>query len=227
VIRTWAGIACGMWAACAAPARGAIWKATVELGTVGVYAEMNDATDPVVVLIRVENHSKLQSVPISEYFVQMMDGKNRYLRPVTADDVASVHLQRLREDLPRYGGEIDTLLGSIRADYPQEKIVAVYGRLQEFFAHGHPLRWRRQVENWFLARRESTPVEFQAAQDEVTAIGTLSRNYLWPRDVAPQAVYTGTLFFERSTQDPVSIYFQIGKEFLGTKMVQSAGGDAK
>jgi hypothetical protein len=207
----------------ALPVRAAVWKATVEVGGLVVYAELNDATDPVVALIRVENRSKLKSIPISEYFVQMVDGEGRRLRPVTADDVVSEHLERIRSLLPRYASELDRLVGSIRADYPQEKIVTAYARLRNYFSQGRPVGWRAQVESWLLAKRESTPAEVQAAQQEIEAIGEISRNYLWPRDLAPQATYTGTLYFERSAKDPVSIYFQVGEDFLGTKMTLASG----
>lgn len=208
--------------ALAAPVPAAVWTATVQLGTLSVSAELNDATDPVVVLVRVENLSKLKSVPVSEHFVQMQDGAGRRLRPVSADDVVSDHLQRIRELLPQQARELDRLVGSIRADYPQEKIVTVYARLRNYLDQGCPVGWRTQVENWVLARRASTPEDLKAAQLEVERIAWVSRNYLWPRDVAPQAVYTGTLYFERSAQDPVSIFFQVDKDFLGTKMTQAA-----
>ncbi len=100
--------------------------------------------------------------------------------------------------------------------------MTAYARLKNYLDQGRPLSWRTQVENLLLARRASTPEDLQAAQQEVERIGWVSRNYLWPRDVAPQAVYTGTLYFERSSRDPVSIFVQVDKEFLGTKMTQAA-----
>jgi len=204
-------------------ARAAIWKADVQLATVDIYAEMNDDTDPVVVLIRVENHSKTESVSVSRYFVQMTDGQNRPVRAVTADDLVSERLRRLRRLMPQNVHEIDALVGEIQADYPQEKIVSVYARLKQFFAQGRPTGWRTHVENWLLGTRYGSPKELRTTEDVVEDIGDISRNYLWPRDVAPDSVYTGTVFFERSIQDPASIFFEMNKQFLGKPMTLAKG----
>lgn len=213
-------LAASLVAGSAAVSGAAVWKAEVQLGMADIYAEMNDDADPAVVLIRVENHSKTESVSVSRYFVQMTDGQNRPVRPVTADDLVSERLRKLRRLMPENVREIDALVGEIQADYPQEKIVSVYARLKQFVSQGRPTGWRTHVENWLLGTRSASSRELLTAEDVIEDIGNVSRNYLWPRDVAPDSVYTGTVFFERPLQDPASIFFEMNRKFLGKPMTQ-------
>jgi hypothetical protein len=208
-------------------ARAAVWKSTGQIGLTGFAAEVDDSKNPMTVAIRVENHSKLQAVSVSRYFVQMTDGGNKPLRPVTADEIVSDRLQKLRELLPQNVNEIDKMMGEIQADYPQQKIVDVYGRLKQFMAQNRPTGWRSSVENWVAGKRYSTDDELKAAQVIIEEIGGVAKNYLWPRDVAPDTVYNGVVFFERPPQDPLHIFFEIDHQFLGTAMTLDSGDAAK
>jgi len=78
-------------------AEAAVWKSTGQIGLTGFSAEVDDSKNPMVVAIRIENHSKLTAVSISRNFVQMTDGDNKPLRPVAADEIVSDRLHKLRE----------------------------------------------------------------------------------------------------------------------------------
>gem|GEM_PF-4792311 len=201
------------------PAAAAVWKADGQVGFIHFFVEMHDEQDPVTVLLRIENHSKVQSFSVSRYFVQMTDSDNQLVRAVSGDEVVSNYLRRLRQLMPQNEHEINELLGGIRADYPQEKIIEAYGRLKGYMQKGRPVGWRSQVENWFMGRPGSKSQQLQEAEGLIEAIGDLGKNYLWPNDIAPDASYTGMVFFERPVKQPVSIYFQMGEQFLGTKLV--------
>jgi hypothetical protein len=197
-------------------ASAAIWKATGQIGLLNVDAELRDEQAPVMVFIRIENQSKLAPIAVSNAFVQMTDGKNQRLRPVTPDELVSEHLQKLRQLMPQDVPELNDILGNIQADYPQEKIVAVYGRLKQYLEQGRPRGWRTDLQNWLVGSRASSTDELREASVIVEEIGRLAENYLWPRDVAPQGIYTGLVFFEKPTAEPPSIYFQLGDKFIGT-----------
>jgi hypothetical protein len=210
------------------PAFGAIWKTRATLGLVDIYVEMNDREDPVTVLLRVENHSLVEQLPITARFVQLTDGDQKWLRPVGAEEVVSGYLEQIRHQLPRSAREIDARLMEIKADYPQEKLVRVYGELTNYLQQDRPLTWRTQLENWLLARRASRPEEIQSAGELVERIGKLSQSYLWPTEVAPGATVTGMLFFRRPLKQPAHIYFQIGKtgqEFFGATLELAASDE--
>ncbi len=216
------------WLAAAVfPAQAATWKANGQIGMIGFAAEMDDGKNPVTVFIRVENHSKLSPVTISRYFVQMTDGDNKPLRPVTADEIVSDRLHRLRSLLPQNVNEIDTMMGEIQADYPQQKIVAVYARLKQFMTQNRPTGWRTRLENWFAGTKFSTDEELKQAEVLIEDIGALAQTYLWPRDVTPDTVYTGVVFFERVPKDPKHIFFEIDHQFIGTTMVMVDGDSSK
>jgi hypothetical protein len=83
------------------------------------------------------------------------------------------------------------------------------------------------VENWVAGKRYSTDDELKAAQVIIEEIGGVAKNYLWPRDVAPDTVYNGVVFFERPPQDPLHIFFEIDHQFLGTAMTLDSGDAAK
>lgn len=210
------------------PCQAAIWKAGGKVGLTGIQAEMNDGNTPAAVMIRVENFSKLAPVTVSRYFIQMTDGQKTPLRSIPPDELVSGRLERLRQILPQYVHEINQMLGEIKADYPQEKLIAVYAQLREFMAHGRPQDWRSGLQNWLEGVRGSTtPAEIAEANRLIEEIGDLARNYLWPRDVAPNAVYNGLVFFDVPVHGPPFIYFQMGQEFIGWPMVMEAGGPQK
>lgn len=50
----------------AAPAAAAIWKVQFTIGFADIYAELDDAQDPAVVLLRVENHSLTQPLKLGQ-----------------------------------------------------------------------------------------------------------------------------------------------------------------
>jgi len=208
-------------------AHAAVWKSTGEIGLTGFSAEVDDSKKPMTVAIRVENHSKLTAVSISRNFVQMTDGENKPLRPVAADEIVSERLHKLRELLPQNVNEIDQLMGQIQADYPQQKIVDVYAHLEQFMAQNRPIGWRSSLENWAAGKRYSSDEDLKQAQVLIEEIGGVAKNYLWPRDVAPNTVYTGLVFFERPPKDPLHIFFEIDHQFLGTAMVLDSGDAAK
>ncbi|NTV52775.1 MAG: hypothetical protein HGA76_07170 [Candidatus Firestonebacteria bacterium] len=214
-------LACGL--AWSAAADAAVWKSSGQIGLTGFAAEADDSKQPMTVAIRVENHSKLAAVSVSRYFVQMSDGEKKLLRPVTADEIVSDRLQKLRELLPQNVREIDHMMGEIQADYPQQKIVDVYARLKQFMAQNRPTHWRSNLENWILGKRYSTDAELTQAQVIIEEIGDVAKNYLWPRDIAPDTVYTGLVFFERPPKDPLHIYFEIDHQFLGNTMALDSG----
>lgn len=195
-----------------------VWKATGELGLTTVYAQLDDSTNPAQVQVRVENHSQLAGLKISRNFVQLLDAEGLRQQPCPADELVGDKLEKLREWLPQYAREINQLLSEIRADYPQQKIVEVYGRLQSYLDQGRPMEWRTQLENLLLAKRPSKPEEIQAARLEVASIGELAKNYLWVNELAPDSQVTGVLYFERPTKLPPQIYFQVGERFLGMRM---------
>lgn len=205
----------------------ATWKASGQIGLVEVFAQLEDNQTPMAVLIRAENHSRLAKVEISRYFVQMTDAENRPLRPITADDLVSERLEKLRQLLPRQALDIDAIIGDIRADYPQEKIVEVYGRLQKYLDQGLPITWRSSLENWLLAKPASTAKDEEEAGKLIKDIGDLGRNYLWPRDLAPDSTYTGVVFFEQTSRHPASIFFEINHQFIGMRMTPSQGNQTK
>jgi len=196
----------------------AVWKAAGEIGFVHFYAEMKEEEDLVTVLLRIENHSKVESFKVTRFFVQMTDASNQRVRPVTADEVVSGYLKQLRELLPRHAAEIDSILGEIRADFPQEKIVEVYGRLKEYMRQGRPVTWRTELENWLLGKRQSNEADIAKADQIIEKIGILAKNYFWPTEIAPDSNYTGVVFFRKPMQQPVNIFFQVGEEFIGTQM---------
>jgi hypothetical protein len=196
----------------------ATWKADGEIGMLGFGAEVDDSKNPMPVLVRVENHAKLASTSISRYFVQMTDGDNKPLRAVTADELVSERLQRLRKLLPQNINEIDAMMGEIQADYPQQKIINVYARLKHFMTQNRPTGWRTRFENWVSGTRFSSDEELKQAQVLIEEIGSISQNYFWPRDLAPNAVYTGVLFFEHAPVDPMHIFFEVDRQFIGTSM---------
>ncbi len=204
----------------------ALWEASAQIGSLGVHAELDDSQDPAVVMVRVENHSQVSAINISENFVQLLDSERRRLRPISPDDIVSEKLDRLRALLPQHVREMDLLLGEIRADYPQQKIVTAYGLLTQYLNQGLPLGWRTRLENWLLGTPASSPDAVPEAKRLVEEIGLLGRNYLWPRDVAPEAVYTGMVFFERPTQEPVRIFFQLNEDFVGLQMHLAASQPA-
>ncbi|MBN1594371.1 hypothetical protein JW933_00445 [candidate division FCPU426 bacterium] len=206
-----------------AAATAAVWKAAGEIGLATFYAEMKDGKEPVAVLLRIENHSKEESLSISRDFVYMLDGGKKYVRPVSADEMVSGHLKRLRTLMPQHALEIDAILGEIQADFPQEKIVEVYGRLQEYMKRGRPITWRTSLENFLLGRRQSSEKDIVEAQQVIEEIGLLSKNYFWPNDIPPDSQYTGMVFFKKPLQEPASIYFKIGNEYIGTVMQITAG----
>jgi hypothetical protein len=205
----------------------AVWKSTGQIGFTGFAAQVDDSKNPMIVDIRVENHSKLAAVSVSRFFVQMTDGDNKPLRPVTADEIVSARLQKLRELLPQNVNEIDQMMGQIQADYPQQKIVDVYARLKQFMSQNRPTGWRSNFENWVAGKRYSTDEELKQAQGIIEEIGSVAQNYLWPRDVAPDTVYTGLVFFERPPKDPLHIFFEIDKQFLGNAMTLDSGDTVK
>jgi hypothetical protein len=196
------------------------WKAEGEIGWMAVSADMDDSQNPAVVNVRIENRSQRDKLTISRYFVQMTDGDQRPVRPVAADEIVSEKLQILRSLLPDSVHEIDVLMGEIRADYPQEKIVAVYGKLKTFMDQGRPQDWRSSVLNWVSGVKSSQPNQYQQAHKVIDDIGELSQKFLWPRDIAPTGIYSGMLYFERPAKDPPSIYFEMNKKFVGLKMTQ-------
>jgi hypothetical protein len=208
-------------------AEAAVWKSTGQIGLTGFSAEVDDSKNPMVVAIRIENHSKLTAVSISRNFVQMTDGDNKPLRPVAADEIVSDRLHKLRELLPQNVNEIDQLMGQIQADYPQQKIVDVYAHLKQFMAQNRPMGWRSSLENWAGGKRYSSDEDLKQAQVLIEEIGGVAKNYLWPRDVAPDTVYTGLVFFERPPKDPLHIFFEMDHQFLGTAMVLDSGDTAK
>jgi hypothetical protein len=199
--------------------RAAIWKASGEVGLITFFAEMNDERDPVTVLLRIENHSKITSFSVSRYFVQMTDADNHLIRPVSGDEIVSGYLRRLRKLMPRNENEIDGLMGEIRADFPQQKIVEVYGRMKEYMNHGRPVGWRSQVQNFLTGKQASQQAQLQEADTLIEEIGGLAKNYLWPNDIAPDTTYTGVVFFDRPVKQPANIFFQVGEQFIGTKMI--------
>jgi hypothetical protein len=201
-------------------AKAAIWKAEGEIGWMAITAEMDDSQNPVQVTVRIENRSQRDKLTISRYFVQMIDGEQHPVRPVAADEIVSEHLQELRQLLPENVHEIDALLGDIRADYPQEKIVAVYGKLKTFMDQGRPQDWRSTILNWVSGVPSSQQTQHQKAQDIIEEIGVISQQFLWPRDVAPQGIYNGVVYFERPVKNPPSIFFEMNKKFVGLKMTQ-------
>lgn len=208
----------------AAPSAGpaAVWKAAGQVGLTGIQAEMDDANTPAAVMIRVENFSKIAPVPVSRLFIQMNDNQKNRLRPIPPDELVSRRLERLRQLLPEHVREVNGMLGEIKADYPQEKLIAAYGRLREFMARGRPMDWRSGLENWLGGVHPSTPAEIAEANRLIEEIGDIARNYLWPRDVAPQTVYTGMVFFSPPLQGPPFIFFEVGEEFVGWPMTLAA-----
>ncbi len=216
----WLFVALGL---VAGPADGAVWKASGQIGFTDFYAEMNDEKDPVMVQLRIENRSQVSSLRVSRYFVQLTNAENNRMRPVTADEMASDYLQRLRILLPRHAREIDQSLSDIQADFPQEKIVEVYGRLKKYMRQGRPIKWRCQLENWLLGKPPSKLQEIQEAEGLIEKIGRLAENYFWPTQIAPNTVYTGLVFFERPARQPARVYFQMGEDFLGRTMSLAAG----
>ena len=207
----------------AGPAAGAVWKASGQIGFTDFYTEMNDEKDPVMLRLRIENRSQVSSLRVSRHFVQLTNADNNRMRPVTADEMASDYLKRLRVLLPRHAQEIDQSLRDIQADFPQEKIVEVYGRLKKYMKQGRPVKWRCQLENWLLGKPSSQLQEIQEAERLIEKIGRLAGNYFWPTEIAPDTVYTGLIFFERPLQHPPRVYFQMGEDFLGKTMSLAAG----
>ncbi|MCD4814517.1 hypothetical protein K8S19_12605 [bacterium] len=208
------------------PGHAAVWEMTGQIGLIQVYAQMEDTEDPITVLLRVENIAELESFKVSRDFVLMKDSESTQIRPISADEVVSGYLQELRTLMPQHAPEISDILGEIRADFPQEKIVEVYGRLKKYMQIGKPITWRTNLENYLLGKRHSTRADFQAAEKIIEKIGVLSKNYFWPTEIAPDAQYTGIVFFESSFKHPVTIFFQIGKNFIGAPM-QIIHGDKK
>jgi hypothetical protein len=206
---------------------GAKWEASGEIGFSHFFAEMDDQVDPVTVLIRVENHSQQDLLKITQHFVQMTDAKNQRIRPVSVDEVVSDHLAKLRELMPQHAEEIDVLLGEIRADYPQEKIVQVYARLKKYMRQGRPITWRTGLKNMLLGKKSSNAQDIKQAEFLIEEIGTLSKNHLWPTDVAPETNVTGMVFFKQTIHHPVNIFFQQGADFIGTRMHIVAGDKKK
>jgi hypothetical protein len=87
--------------------------------------------------------------------------------------------------------------------------------------------WRSSLENWAGGKRYSSDEDLKQAQVLIEEIGGVAKNYLWPRDVAPDTVYTGLVFFERPPKDPLHIFFEMDHQFLGTAMVLDSGDTAK
>lgn len=196
----------------------ALWEMTGRIGHIQAYAQMEDTDDPLIVLLRVENISDLESVKVSRHFVQMTDSEKQRVRPISADEVVSEYLQTLRQHMPQHAREIDMLLGEIQADFPQEKIVEVYSRLKKYMAEGKPITWRTNLENTLLGKRHATKEDFAAAEILIEKIGKLSKNYFWPTNIAPDSNYTGMVFFEKTFKYPVTIYFQVDEDFIGAPM---------
>ena len=207
----------------AGPAAGAVWKASGQIGFTDFYAEMSDEKDPVMVQLRIENRSQVSRLMVSRHFVQLTNAENNRMRPVTADEMASDYLKHLRILLPRHALEIDQILNDIQADFPQEKIVEVYGRLKKYMKQGRPIKWRCQLENWLLGKPLSQLQEIQEAERIIEKIGWLAENYFWPTEIAPDTVYTGLVFFERPARQPPRVYFQMGEDFLGKTMSLAEG----
>lgn len=199
------------------------WKAGGVIGFSHFFAEMDDHQEPVTVLIRIENHSSRNMLEITRHFVQLTDAKNQRIRPISADEVVSDHLKKLRDLMPQHAEEIDMLLGEIRADFPQEKIVQVYARLKEYMRQGRPITWRTGLKNLLLGKKSSGAKDIVRAEMLIEKIGAHSKNYLWPTEVAPGANVTGIVFFKKAIHQPVNIFFQQGSDFIGTRMRIVAG----
>ena len=200
------------------PVWGAVWQGSGEIGLITFYAEMDDTKDCIQLMLRIENNSKLKSIKVSRFFVQMTDGENNRLRPITADELVAEKLKRMRRLLPQHALEINQLLVEIKADFPQEKVVEVYGRLKKYMQRGRPISWRTWIENFLLRKKASKNSEVLEAKKLLQEIGYLAKNYFWPQDIAPDNIYTGIVFFEKPNKFPPSVFFQIGEKFIGAKM---------
>lgn len=196
-------------------AGGAIWEVSGNIGFSGFYAEMNDAEDIVTLFVRIENHAGLQGLEITPYFVQMTDANKNRCRPVTADEVVSDYLDKLRILLPQHQQDIDMLLEEIQADFPQEKIVKVYAKLKGYMKEGRPITWRAGLENTLLGKRHSTNSDIEKAEVIIEKINDLSNTYFWPGNIPPGESKTGILYFKRPVKNPASLFIQVGDDFLG------------
>ena len=195
------------------------WTAAGRMAMLEYHAELRTDENPAVLLVRLENRAELEPIHIGPHFIRVLDGAGLPVRPVPVESLVSERLEKLRELLPESRREIDALLGEIRADYPQEKVVEAYARLKRFLEADRPLTWRTRLENWLLGRERSGPSQAEEAAILVEEIGDLARNYLWPRDLAPGAVYTGMVFFRRPPEVPPSVFFAVGgKSVLGRTM---------
>lgn len=205
---------------------GITWKTSAQIGSMHLEAELDDDHDPVSVRVQVENQSGRESVHVTRSFVALVDAEQQPLRSVPADEIVSDRLKTLRTLLPQYAQDVDLILGEIRADYPQEKIVSVYGKLKAYMSQGRPVNFRAQVENWITGKRGSQPNEVRQADALIEEIGLLGKDYFWPNDIPPLGIYRGVVYFERPAHWPPSVYFQVGDRFLGVKLAPVSAATA-
>ncbi len=191
------------------------WKVNGKIGLAAFTAQMDDSRDPVMVMIRLDNQALVNPLNITSYFVQMTDANRELCRQVSADEMVSDDLDQLRRLMPQHEKDIDELLASIRADYPQEKIVKVYAQLKRYMDKGRPIQWRAKVENFLLGKPPSSGSDIQEANRLIESIGELSHNYFWPGSIAPGESKTGILFFKRPVKQPASLFLQVGTDFIG------------
>lgn len=197
------------------PARSTTWEVKGKVGFLNFYAEMDDSQNPVPVLLRLENSALIEALTITPYFVLLTDANRQPSRAVTADEIVSDYLDELRELLPQHQADIDLMLREIQADFPQEKIVKVYATLKAYMADGRPISWRANLENFLLGKNASQKQDVKRAEQLIEAIGTLSKNYLWPGQIAPGESRTGLLYFKRPVKHPAHLYIQVDRDFLG------------